>query len=98
MHTRDLLANQVTYLKFLLASPPEQMSAENLRPTYLTLQQLQGAPLPYPALDSLRRLRQTLETWLKEPSFVGIGAVQDVLKTLGEALTVLGPSTPPHYA
>ncbi len=97
MHTRDLLANQVTYLKSLLASRPAQMPAENLRPTYLTLQQLQEAPLPYAALDSLRRLYQTLENWLKEPAWVGLGAVQDVLETLGEALTVIGPGTPPQY-
>lgn len=98
MHARDLVANQVTYLKSLLASRPAEMSAENLRPTYLTLQHLQEAALPYSTQDSMRQLRLTLEAWLKEPSSIGFGAVQDVLQALHEVLAVLGPGTPPQYA
>ncbi len=98
MQARELLANQVTYLKYLLASHPDQMPAENLRPTYITLQQLRDGSLPHTTMMAVHRLRRNLENWLTQPGLIGIGAVQDVLQVLREALVVAGKASPPEFA
>ncbi len=98
MQARELLANQVTYLKYLLASHPDQVPAENLRPTYITLQQLGDDDLPVTTMDTVYRLRHTLETWLTHPRSVGASTVQEVIQVLHEALTGLGQANPPQYA
>lgn len=98
MQARELLVNQVTYLKYLLASHPDQVPVENLRPTFVSLQHLGDDELPHGTTATLHRMRHTLEFWLTQPGSLGVGAVQDVLKVLREALTVLGPANPPQYA
>lgn len=96
MNAQDLLANQVTYLTYLLSRQPARIEAENLRPTYVSLQQVRESDLSEPALGHIRRVRPMLEEWLRLRRPVRLYAAQAVLAALRQALAVMNGASSPR--
>lgn len=81
MHASEVLANQVTYLTYLLSARPQKVDSEQLRPTYLNLQYVQDDELSESALALIRRARPLLTRWLERKTPIHRRAVE-LLKTL----------------
>jgi hypothetical protein len=86
VNAQDLLTNQVTYLTYLLSQKPDRVEAENLRPTYVILQQVKENELPEPAVRYIRQIRPLLEEYLRQRRPVGLKTVEWVLLTLRRSL------------
>ncbi len=89
LSTQELLENQVIYLTYLLAPRPEPVDSENLRPTYVGLQQIRQNDLTDGAWRMIRQVRLVLKKHLGQRRPVGLDVVQEILASLQHAVQML---------